>query len=175
MQEVGGRCLRMLVAGGLVGGASGCVAGVMGEVHSAAEVRLDVHWDVWWGQVCCASGCGQQGQDSRALGGGGLAGGASRCTRGDLVEGASECSLWESGEQCNGRRGSGLRSFVLFGSGGRCFGMPAVVVRWEVHRAVGCSVRQGVHWAVGGSGGRCIRICRWGVWWEVLPDARGRS
>jgi hypothetical protein len=56
--------------------------------------------------------------------------------------------------------GSGWRCFVRWGSGGRCFGMPPVKVRWEVHRVVGCWVRRTVHWAVG-------------VLREVHQDARG--
>jgi hypothetical protein len=144
--------------------------GVRRAVHRAAEVRLDVRWDVWWGQACGASGCGQQGQESGALGGGGLAGGASGCT-------------WRvSGLRCLGMQSVGLGGAVQWEAGFRLEEHRAVGVFWEVlwdahgegqvGGASGCGLLGQARCALGlGSGGRCFGMLLVEVRWEVLRDA----
>jgi hypothetical protein len=129
-------------------------AGSGGRWAAGSGGRREVHQEAGGGgQACSVSGYGWRGQTCGVSGGGGQAGGAQDC----------------------GHLGSGcVLGCLRQGSGGRCFGMPVVEDRQEVHQLVGGGVRQGVHWAVGVW--RDVHLdLRAGVWWEVLGDARGGS
>jgi hypothetical protein len=157
------------------------------EVLRAVGIRREVLWDApGEGQVGGASGCGLLGQANCALGGGGFARGASGCTgrgsggrcfrmgtAGDRREVLRDAGSGSQASSASEGGGQAEEASCGGGSGGKSLGgMPLVEVRWEVHRVVGGGVRQGVHWAVG-VWREVNRDLRAGVWWEVLPDARG--